>query len=80
VSLWDGNIGSKTTFIDLIHWASILKLILTINNFTGFEYLFEETAPVIYGSSPNSLGERGKDSSLPAGRQGFRYFPSADFL
>jgi hypothetical protein len=39
--------GSKTTFIVLIYWTSLLQLIRTVNNFTGFEYLFEETAPVI---------------------------------
>ena len=39
-----GESGSKTTFIVLIHWTSILRLICTINNFTGFKYLFNETA------------------------------------
>lgn len=48
---------SKTTFIVLIHWASILRLICNIDDFTGFEYLFKEAAPVIYGSSPTSLVE-----------------------
>jgi len=42
------DVGSKTTFIVLIHWTSILRQIRTINNFTGFKYFYEETAPAIY--------------------------------
>jgi hypothetical protein len=43
----EGDVGSKTTFIVLIHWTSILRLTRAINNFTDFKYLFEETGFVI---------------------------------
>jgi hypothetical protein len=55
---WGGDVGSKTTSIALIHWTSNLRLIPTINNFTGFKYFFEETVPVIAQKMAKSIAQR----------------------